>query len=431
MMSRPLTQLPWLLLALAWSPSPGIAAEGKGAGDSKGDEKGDDDDSTEGGDEKEGDDDATAEEPKRSGEGEIKREDGEDTEGWSQEGEVQKKEEKKEEVKKKEGAAEPTRVGNSGNWYEVSVDCGNCPSLLDQQFGIDDPNVMRQFYDFVQLAQDKKTGKFFLPSAGKSRTLFQVDKGSRILIYQYAEDTGARLTDTYATVWDMDVKAKGGLLYGRKYELQAWTAEAYDDNGKTYKAKQSFLPTGKLLTYPDLAPVKALTTDKANFSVAENARIAFVGYSAFVRSDVNKDAIEEDRTAQRAAAEANAKRLRDQKAWYGKGEKFVEDRNWTDAQAAFMEARKIGLDSTDLCYNLGLAYQMNKDYPAAIAEYQKVLGINPRDTDVRYNLARIYEKQKAWDNAIKEYQAILKFDPDDASARERLELLKAARDMVQ
>jgi tetratricopeptide (TPR) repeat protein len=250
-------------------------------------------------------------------------------------------------------------------------------------------------------------------------------------LYAYAEDTGARLTDIWATVWDLDVKAKGGLLYGRKYEVQAWTAEAYEESGKGYKAKAAFLPTAKLLAYPDLAPVKGLTTDKANFSVSDNARITFVGYSAFVRSDVSKDAIEEEKAALRAAAEAEKKRVRDQKAWYAKGEKFVEERNWSEAQTSFLEARKLGLDSTDLSYNLGLAYQMNKDYPSAISEYQKVLGANPRDTDVRYNLARIYEKQKSWDNAIKEYQAILKFDPDDASARERLELLKAARDMVQ
>lgn len=369
--------------------------------------------------------------PQRTGGSGLDRTEEDDVGSWTNEGTVEKKEEKKEEKKKKELAPEPSRSGTSGNWYEVTVECGSCANLLKQEFGIDDPLVMREFYDFVQINSDKKSGTFVYPSAGHKKVLGVVDKGSRLLVWQYVADTGSRLTDIYAVLWDLEVKASGGLLYGRKYEIQAWTDDAYEAVDKGYRAKQAFLPSSKLATYPDLAPVKGLSADKANFSIAETARIAFVGYAAFVRSDVSKDAIQAERDALTAAAEAEAKRLRDQQAWYGKAEVFIEQRSWTEAQSALLEARKLGMESSDLSYNLGLAYQMNKDYDGAIKEYQAVLALNPRDTDVRYNVARIYEKQKAWDKAITEYQVILKFDPEDGSARERLELLKAAREMVQ
>ena len=132
-----------------------------------------------------------------------------------------------------------------------------------------------------------------------------------------------------------------------------------------------------------------------------------------------------------AAAEADAKRKWDQKAWYEKAEDYRDDKAWDDAITAYLKARDIGLVNLDLNYGLGVSYQKIKEYGKASKEYRVVLDADPRDNDVRYNLAKIYEKQKDYDSAIREYETILKFDPDDDAVRDRVELLRAARDMAR
>lgn len=379
------------------------------------------------------DDDTTASGGGREGAPDPQREDQDDVETWSYEGEkVEKTEEKKEDKRVgREIEPEPKRSGNTGNWYEVTVDCVRCPTLLDQTLGIDDPLVMRQFYDFIQIGSDHKTGKFVYPSIGENRPLGVSDKSSRVVVWIYVIDVGTRLTDTYAIIWDLEVKANGGLLYGRKYELQAWTDKAYADWERGYRADPNFIPVSKLVTYVDLAPVKALTNEDARFQVGEDARINFVGYAAFVRSDVDRAAIQAEQDRLRDEAEREAKRLRDQREYFKRGQSLMDSKEWEDALAALLKSKELGNEGSDLEYALGFTYFMLKDYEHAKQHYKAVLESDPRDTDVRYNLARIYEKEKDWDAAIREYQAILKFDPDDAGSRDRLELLKAARDMVQ
>jgi hypothetical protein len=422
--ARKMTRMRILTLLMATLLAFVLAPTGVFAGDEDEDDLDDlDDFPDEEGDEEEGENDGP----------EIDREEEDDVENWSFEGEkVDKVEEKVEEKRVgREVEPEPKRYGNSGNWYEVTVDCVRCPTLLDQSLGIEDPLVMRQFYDFIQVSSDRRSGKFVFPSIGENRPLGVVDKRSRIVAWQYVVEVGSRLTDTYATIWDLEVKASGGLLYGRKYEVQAWTDKAYEDWDKGYQADDGFITSVKLQSYADLAPVKGLTIDKSRFQVGDDARISFAGYAAFVRSDVDQGAIAGEQEQLRDQAEQAAKRLRDQKEYFKKGEVLLDDKEWDDALAAFKKSEELGLGTLDLLYNLGFTHYMLKDYGPAKKYYRAILDQDPRDTDVRYNLARIYEKEKDWDNAIREYQAILKFDPDDAGSRDRLELLKAARDMVQ
>jgi len=379
------------------------------------------------------DDEEKDDEGDESGDPNITREDEDDVDDWSFEGEKKVEEKPKEEEKKPVGRIlepEPKRYGNSGNWYDVPVNCQECATLLNQSFGIEDSDVMRQFFDYIEIASDRRSGKFVYPSIGQNRPFTVSDKKTRVLIWQYVVENGTRLTDTFAVMWDLEVKADSGLLYGRKYEVQAWTDDAYEDWEKGYKAKTSYISSSKLASYFELAPVKRLTLEKRNFQVGDSSRVTFVGYSAFVRSDISQDAIAAEQEELKAKAEADAKRLKDQKNWFRKGEDHLDNREWEDALGAFSKARELGLDNLDLNYNLGFSFQMVKDYPNAIKEYKTILEADPRDTDVRYNLARIYEKQKDFDAAIKEYQTILKFNPDDDSSRDRLELLRAARDMI-
>jgi hypothetical protein len=113
----------------------------------------------------------------------ISREDEDDVDSWSFEGEVEKKEEVKKEVKKKALPPEPKRYGNSGNWYEVSVECGGCETLLGQQLGIEDSLVMREFFDYVQVSSDRKSGKFVYPSEGETRPVGIRDSSKRVRLW--------------------------------------------------------------------------------------------------------------------------------------------------------------------------------------------------------------------------------------------------------
>lgn len=376
------------------------------------------------------DEDEEEEEEEEDPELDPTREDEDDVDDWSFEGEEVKKEEVKEEKKKKELPPEPKRYGVSGNWYEVAVDCANCETLLGQKFGIEDGLVMREFFDYIEIASDRKKAEFVYPSASQKIPMGVTNSGSSVIIWQYVIDTGTRLTDTYAVIWDLKLMADGGLLYGRKYEVQAWTADAYEDWDRGYKSKESFISASKLKTYVGLDPVKKLNTENSRFQVGDSARMQFVGSWAFVRSDVKREAIAADQEKLKAKAEAEAKRVRDQKEYFRKGEDALDDKDFEGALTAFTKSRELGLENLDLNYNLGYAYYKLKDFDNAKAEYGVILKEDPRDTEVRYNLARIHEKEKNFDEAIKEYQAILKFNPDDSSARDRLELLKAARAML-
>ena len=324
----------------------------------------------------------------------ISREgDEDDVDNWSDEGEVEKKTEKKEEVKKKELPPEPKRYGASGNWYEVQAGCARCETLLDQTFALEDSLVMREFFDFIQIDSKRKSAKFVYPSIGEHRVLGVLDKGKRLVIWQYTVDVGTRLTDTYATIWDLSLHAEDGLLYGRRYEVQAWSDEAYEDWERGYRAKKSFISSSKLQSYAELAPVKQLDTDNNRFQVGADARISFAGYASFVRSDIDKGAIEDEQTALREKAEQEAKRLRDQKDEYKKGQSALDDKDWEVALASFEKAASLGLDTLDLHYELGFAYYKVGNLDKAKLHYSKILDTDPRDTDVRYNLARIYEKE--------------------------------------
>jgi hypothetical protein len=355
-----------------------------------------------------------------------------DVDNWSYEGEDEKPkvETKDDKPKKVELPPEPKRYGTSGHWYQVEADCSSCETLLGQRFAIEDPLVMRQYFDYFDVAADRKSAEFNYPSISETRDLGVNDRKDRLIIWQYVVETGTRLTDTYATVWDLRLMADGGLLYGRKYEVQAWTEDAYTGWERGYKSDPKFIDTKKLLSYVDLAPVEALTVEKGRFQVGESARINFSGYVGFVRTDVSREAIAAEQQRLKDAAEAEKKRVVDQKAFFKKGEAAMDDKAWDDAIAAFRKSRELGLDTLDLKYNLGFCYYKQKDFDQAKTEYRALLDVDPRDTDVRYNLARIFEKEKNFDAAIKEYQAILKFDPDDGAARERLEVVRAARDML-
>ena len=174
-MNRNVLHPKWLLalLLLVLPASAWAEDEEDGAPMDDGDLPDDEDESEEEG--------KAGEEQPGEGSPDITRTEEDDVDSWSFEGEVQEKKEEKKEVKKKKLAPEPKRYGISGNWYEVQVDCADCESLLGQKLGIEEPLVMREYFDYVQISSDRSSGKFVLPSEGETRPVGVKDGGSRVL----------------------------------------------------------------------------------------------------------------------------------------------------------------------------------------------------------------------------------------------------------
>ena len=175
------------------------------------------------------------------------------------------------------------------------------------------------------------------------------------------------------------------------------------------------------------APVKALDTENNRFQVGSDSS-QLAGYAAFVRSTPRGPSRTSKQPSRKGRGRGQACARSEGRVQAGQG--LLDDKDWP-ALCRVRESLPLGLESLDLHYELGFAYYKTGNPKKAKEHYGTILEADARDTDVRYNLARIYEKEKDWDSAIREYQAILKFDPDDQTSRDRLNLLKTAREMQQ
>jgi len=400
--------------------------DGKKDGEEKDGEK---DDEKRDGDEDGGKKDGDKDDPEGEGEGEdsadgpdyYKDGDEDDIDDW--EGEIKQQElnqvKEREEVKV-DVEDEPERIGVSGNWYQVPVDCLYCETVLGQNIAVDEAGVMRQFFDHLQINPDAKDGKFVFPSEGINRPVLVQQDEDRIVVFMYVIDQGERTTPQYCTIWDLRWLLRDQkLLYGRRYSVDAYQPFAFGSWEKGYKADESFLPREQLRTFLDLSPVLELNEEKKTFPVGEKAVLTYLGADAFVRSDFDPEPYEDlqARLFKEKSEEEERQRLR--LSSFKRGVDHFEDRDYDKALEELTRAGELGEDSLDFHFYLGACFQGTKQFDKAIDEYRKVLEGDPRDTTTRFNVAVILEKQGRLKDALKEYRVILKYDPDDDEARNR------------
>jgi len=350
----------------------------------------------------------------------IKREDDEDTSQWTYEGEKKQVEQRKDGPKRSDLAPEPPADGLAGAWYEVTVDCSSCPTVLGQTLGVDEPAVMRQFYDQLVIQPDRKGGKIIYVNEGQNRPVLVLEeKGDRVLLAQYMVEQAARKTDVYAHIWDFRSMMDNRLLYGRKYVVHAFKDNAWTKWEKGDKADPAFLPDKQLQIYASLSEVQKLTNEKKTFDLADKARVEFVGMNAWVRSDFQKEGYARLQGEVQARQDAEKKRLLDQQRFLKDGDDKFDAKDYTGSLAAYQKSRELGLDNADLHFGLGRAFQKLERLDEAAAEYRWCVERDPKDTAARFNLARVYEKQNKLREALEQYQAVTRLDPTDEKAKEK------------
>lgn len=315
---------------------------------------------------------------------------------------------------------EPERIGISGNWYQVPVDCLYCETILGQNLGVDDPLVMRQFFDHLQIEPGATKGKYVFPSEGINRPITVHQDGDRVIIFMYVIDQGERTTPLYATVWDLRWLLRDQkLLYGRRYSVDAYQPFAFAQWEKGYKADEAFLPREQLQTFLDLSPVLELDEEKKTFPLGDKAVLTYLGADAYVRSDFDPEPFKDLQARLFQEKTEQEERERRRLASFKRGIDHFEDRDYDKALEELTVAGELGEDSLDFHFYLGACYQGTKQFDKAIESYRKVLDGDPRDTTTRFNVAVILEKQGRLKDALKEYRVILKYDPDDDEARNR------------
>ncbi len=396
--------------------SPALAADDEGGDSGDGEEGG-----KEGGEGGEGEDKGgKGEEGGEEGEPNLKRPD-EDTGDWTYEGQKEETTKKPDgPIKKADLPAEPPASGVTGAWYSVEVDCPTCESVLGQTISLDEPLVMRQFYDQLIVNPDAKGGKIVYINEGQNRPIAVLSQsGNRLIVAEYTIKSGERKTDIYATVWDWTPLLDNRLLYGRKYTISAFKPEAWASWEKGYQAAHTFIPEKELLTYVGLSNVKSLTTEKNSFDLGDKARVVYQGANAWVRSDFNKDAYTALQVKLKAEKEAEKQRLADQQKSYQDGRAAMKGKDYATARSSFERAKSLGLDTADLHFDLATVYQIQKAYELAMPEYQWVIDKDPKDTAAMYNLALVMEKQGKLKDALAWYQKVIKLDPSDEKAKDK------------
>jgi len=348
--------------------------------------------------------------------------DGDDIDDWD--GEIEKQDLnqviEREEVRV-EVDPEPERIGISGNWYHVEVDCTYCDTVLGQNLTVEDGLIMRQFFDHLQIEPGQDSGKMVYPSEGINRPLLVQKDGDRVVVYMYAIDEGERTTPLYCTVWDMQWLLRDQrLLYGRRYTVDAYQLFAFGTWEKGYKADEAFLPTEQLRTFLDLDLVKSLDEDDSRFPVGEKAVLNYLGAIAFVRSDFESEPFEDLQNRLFKEKVQAEERAQERAEKFDRGIEAFEDGDYEAAAELLLRAGELGEDSLDYHFYLGGAYQGTKRYEEAMDQYRIVLATDSMDTITRYNLARILEKLGRYKEALHEYQVILKHDPDDDEVKDRM-----------
>jgi tetratricopeptide (TPR) repeat protein len=318
-------------------------------------------------------------------------------------------------------ADEPVRDGVSGNWYQVAVDCLYCDTILGQNLDVNDPDVMRQFFDHIQIYPDKKSGKMVFPSEGANRPLYVEHDGDRVVIFMYAIDNkGERTTALYCTVWDLRWLLRDQkLLYGRRYSIDAYQPFAFGDYKDGYKADETYLPREQLRTFLDLSVVQVLSETAKVFPIGEKAVLTYLGSDAFVRSDFEKEPYADAQARLFKDKVEREQRDKERTKSVEGGIAAWEDKEYDTAYELFQRADELDADDIDFHFYYGATLQGLKKYDDALTQYRIVLAKDPRDTTTRFNLAVILENQGRLKEALAEYRLILEYDPSDEEAKER------------
>ena len=94
-----------------------------------------------------------------------------------------------------------------------------------------------------------------------------------------------------------------------------------------------------------------------------------------------------------------------------KAYKFIAEKKYADAEAAFNEALKISRVEPSVYAGLGEVYFEQKKYNDALAKIQRAIDLSPASMKYRVKQAKIYSSKGQFKDALESYQQAVEIDP--------------------
>lgn len=312
-----------------------------------------------------------------------------------------------------------------GLWYDVGLECAFCLTLDNQTLQLGQVSALFKYSDRLELSPSAKSGKTINRTQGTetlTRTLkyhFQV-KRNQIVLIQYVEGDGDRASDLFARIWVLSPMANARILYGRRYQVNAFTEDAFEPKTKGYRAREKFLSPERILTILEDVRVYSLNEQRKTYQPSEQARIQLEGAVAYVREGIEeRDVVMAKqeaaaRTQERTSREALFRTLVQQ------GDQAYASERYDDALNQYKAASAILPELALVHADLGAVYQVQNKLPEAEAAYRLCLELDPTDIDSLFNLAMVLEQSDRLTDALELYKTVVEKRPQDSDARDRL-----------
>lgn len=319
----------------------------------------------------------------------------------------------------------------AGIWYDVAVECPFCLTFENQTLGLGQVTAMLKYSDRIELTPAAKTGKLINRTQGTETVqrpfrLFVNSRKQQVIFIQYIEGDGERAAELYARVWVLTPMGGGKLLYGKRYQISAFSDDAFESRGKNgYKAKDKYLPAERILVLLDDVRIASLNEQRRVYQPSDQVRFGLDGAVAYVREGLtDPDLVQAkqeaaDRARERVSRETLYRTL------VQKGDAAYAEERYDDALNQYKAASAILPEAALVHANLGAVYQVQNKLPEAEAAYRLALELDPSDIDSIFNQGSLMEQQGRLTEALELYRQVQEKRPQDAEARDKVNKLSA------
>lgn len=319
----------------------------------------------------------------------------------------------------------------AGIWYDVAVECPFCLTFENQTLGLGQATAMLKYSDRIELTPTSKTGKLINRTQGTETVqrpfrLFVNSRKQQVIFIQYVEGDGERAAELYARVWVLTPMGGGKLLYGKRYQISAFSDDAFESRGKNgYKAKDKYLPAERILVLLDDVRIASLNEQRRVYQPSDQVRFGLDGAVAYVREGLTAPDLAQakqeaaDRARERSSRETLYRTL------VQKGDAAYAEDRYDDALNQYKAASAILPEAALVHANLGAVYQVQNKLPEAEAAYRLALELDPSDIDSIFNQGSLMEQQGRLTEALELYRQVQEKRPQDAEARDKVNKLSA------
>lgn len=318
----------------------------------------------------------------------------------------------------------------TGLWYDVAVECPFCLTFDRQNLVLGQAVAMLKYSDRLELTPASRSGKTITRTQGtetvtRSLKLFLQPRKKQVILIQYVEGDGDRAADMFARIWVVTPMAGGKMLYGRRYQISAFTEEAFEPRAKGYRAREKYLPPERLLTILEDVRVYSLNDARKIYQAGDQARVTLDGAVAFVRENFGESEVALAKEEAMAQAQERTSRENLFRTLVQQGDQAYASERYDDALNQYKAASAILPEMSLVHADLGAVYLIQTRLPEAEAAFRLALELDPSDVDSIFNLAMVLEQGGRLNEAVEQYKEVMTRRPQDTEARDRLNRLSA------